>query len=410
MLIKVNDTFGIKVLMHDNWILSNSFDVPYLGPYIYKILILNNLKESTKKTHLRNIGYFYDFIEKNFNIHGDKIIFTTDVNFGFKCFQAFFMHLDNAFLDNEDKKYAIWVSATDYWEKISFLRQQHYNSKDLEKLKDSFNKIQELLSYLKNPKPKKTYKIRDIGQDSISILDHNLDPSSELNPFKNLKAKWTYYIAYLILSMVGVRRGEVLNLCLNDIKTGEFFDDKEKIFIRKDWINIVEHKDCYDTRYSKPNIKNNNSIRQIPITEELYQLIHIYIEGYRPKTTSPFLLISLQGKPLSPESLNKNFKKIYQSLPFNLKQKLVDMNKLKNLTPHNLRHTSATSDLKHLIELYPEEHCFQIMRIIYGWGEKSSMPQYYAKQGYLNKYQDRIDEFNTARIKDIKEVVDHEKN
>ena len=125
MLIKVNATSGINVLMHDNWILSNSFDVPYLGPYIYKILILNNLKESTKNSHLRNIGYFYDFIEQNFNIHGDEIIFTIDVNFSFKCFQAFFIHLENEFLDNEDKKYAIWVSTTDYWEKISFLRQQH---------------------------------------------------------------------------------------------------------------------------------------------------------------------------------------------------------------------------------------------------------------------------------------------
>ena len=93
--------------------------------FLFKILILNNLKESTKNSHLRNIGYFYDFIEQNFNIHGDEIIFTIDVNFSFKCFQAFFIHLENEFLDNEDKKYAIWVSTTDYWEKISFLRQQH---------------------------------------------------------------------------------------------------------------------------------------------------------------------------------------------------------------------------------------------------------------------------------------------
>ena len=144
----------------------------------------------------------------------------------------------------------------------------------MEKLKDSFNKIQELLSYLKKPKPNKTYKIRDLGQDSIFILDQNLVPSSELNPFKNIKVKWTYYIAYLILSMVGVWRGEVLNLCLNDIKTGKFFDNKNKKFIQKYWINIVEHEDQYDTRYSKPNLKNNNSIRQIPIIEELFNIIN----------------------------------------------------------------------------------------------------------------------------------------
>lgn len=410
MLSKMHDLIRFEKIDRNKWILTDSNEIPYLAPYIYQTMILARFKDSTKNKKLRCIDYFYDFINVTFGINGDVFIFKNDLQLTFKCFQAFFIHLENKYLDNYEKAYELWTINVTYWEKLEFLRLQHASKKDLSNLKEKFYKIQELLSYLKKPQPKKSLKIRDVGQELIAFLDENLIPGSSWNPFKNIHVQWTYYIAYLILSMTGVRRGELLNLTQNDIGTGTYFHTIERIYKRKNWINIIENNINNDTRYSTPSLKNKNAIRQIPINNELYDLIQIYIEGFRPKSNSPFLLISLYKIPLSAESLDKTFKKLSISLPSDQLGKLNKIHNLDSFTPHNLRHTAATSDLNHLMSENTEENSFHILRTIYGWNANSAMPKHYAVNSYKNKYEERIQTFNSDRIEKIKRIIGNEKN
>ncbi|MNN43204.1 hypothetical protein D3C81_1574290 [compost metagenome] len=108
--------------------------------------------------------------------------------------------------------------------------------------------------------------LRSLPASTVEVLYQILDPESKDNPFPRVQTRWRVYVAFILMLHQGLRRGEVLLLPADAIKSA--FD--EKLGRDRCWINVRENdyeSAAQDPRYSKPSIKTKNSIRQIPTSE-----------------------------------------------------------------------------------------------------------------------------------------------
>ncbi len=128
-----------------------------------------------------------------------------------------------------------------------------------------------------------------------------------------------------LLFHLGVRRGELLNLELQDIDTDR--KDEAMVFIRRSPDNPR------DKRIREPNAKTN--ARLLPVNEPLADLIDYYRENVRPKIegsgSNTFLFVStLTGREMSDSTATQIFETIRKKHP-ELPESLMH--------PHILRHT-----------------------------------------------------------------------
>lgn len=227
--------------------------------------------------------------------------------------------------------------------------------------------------------------VRSLPSNVIESLYQILDPESDSNPFHRAHMRWRVFIAFVLLLHQGLRRGELLLLPVDAVKSA--FD--HKCGQTKYWLNIRHHEydeGVIDTRYSKPSIKTHYSVRQIPVSEVTATLVQTFCENFRGRREHSFMFSAQTGGPLSTESLTKIFNTISRALPADVLKELDDRTGKKSITCHDLRHTSAVMRLNQLLDqgdAMPE--ALQKLRTFFGWSRESDMPSRYARAVFENR-------------------------
>lgn len=244
---------------------------------------------------------------------------------------------------------------------------------------------------LRIQKPRQPATLRSLPAEVINWLYVTLDPESPTNPFKREITRWRVFTAFIIMLHEGLRRGELLLLTVDAVKTE--FDKKAQC--DRHWINVQNLEvddsdagaDCtVDTRCNKPSIKTADSIRQIPVSRLTANVILTYTENYRGKADHPFLLNTQWQTPLSHESLTAYFKLVSEQMPKELRKLLFDKNNKTSIDPHDLRHTSAVVRLTQFVadgESMPV--ALQRLRAFFGWSVNSEMPLRYSRAVFENR-------------------------
>lgn len=125
-----------------------------------------------------------------------------------------------------------------------------------------------------------------------------------------------YYIACLLAGKVGLRRGEVLGLCWDDISA-------DSINVNKQW------KQNKDKSWSFGRLKTNNSYRSVPISNAIYRDLMDY------KKSCSTININNRVMPYKTyTSLSKILPRTFRELGY-------------DITFHELRHTYTTILIMH---------------------------------------------------------------
>jgi hypothetical protein len=109
------------------------------------------------------------------------------------------------------------------------------------------------------PRPE---RIRSIPADVLDLLYDMLEPGSRMNPFRSVRTQWRVYCSFIMLLHLGLRRGELLILPADVVKSGYSAAESRQ----RDWIFVRYNPYEDDFRYSKPSIKNATAVRPLPVT------------------------------------------------------------------------------------------------------------------------------------------------
>lgn len=134
------------------------------------------------------------------------------------------------------------------------------------------------------------------------------------------------YPLYLIMATYGLRSGEGLGIRYSDVElTG---------YNEKDDFGIIHIKQQVVTLYGKPTIstpKTESSIRDLPITKEIYDVLEPYFRNNGIKSKTDLLFPTESGGPIAYTCLRKYFNRTAKRAG------------LKHITLHSLRHMAATN-------------------------------------------------------------------
>ena len=345
---------------------------------IWTITSGSHLKSSTLRQKITYIEALYRYC---YSLMGygalDDALATLDFDRLLQALQGFFVYLRNSPLNETSGNR--WHSALGFVKDI--VEHQSRSSSVFER---NFGEVTRQLVYLESlynqlQVPRKTHQvsIRSLPANVVEALFSILTPGSSVNPFNNEKSQWRVYVIFNILLYQGLRRGELLLLPTDAIKTA--FD--RKLDSNRSWLNVTENPyETVEPRKNKPSIKNQQSYRQIPVNDRTRLLIQAYVENYRGKPQHSFLINSQFNKPLSHEALTKLFQKISHHLPASALKELEERTGKTTVTPHDLRHTCAVIILNQLLKLGNSmDEALAKMRIFFGWVSESDMPVRYAR-------------------------------
>lgn len=256
---------------------------------------------------------------------------------------------------------------TDYMKWLSTPRRRSLPPTSTERaaIKES---IEALENELKGLLPFKNGKKGDLdGREGIADeardrLFSVIDPNSPENPWKRTAARERNALIVRLLYHLGMRKGELLGVKISD------FD------WRKNTLRITRHPDDKeDPRRNAPQTKTR--ARTLALGAGLIKQVETYVLGARRSTETAqkhgYLLVALDGKPMSQSALDRLFKDLRKRVP-DLPQ---------DLTAHVLRHSwndnfSAIMDQRGVDARIEEKlRCEQM-----GWADGSQMAIRYTKR------------------------------
>ncbi|WP_282828860.1 tyrosine-type recombinase/integrase [Pelomonas sp. V22] len=215
----------------------------------------------------------------------------------------------------------------------------------------------------------------DLVLDELLAIAH---PESELNPFKDERVRWRNWLIVHLLLLGGLRRGESLLLQVDSLKHDVDRVTGQLIY----WLDVTT-TEYEDERATKPSIKTAESHRQIPVLSDLVAIYEHYVNEMRVSDGDvPFLLTSARSSALSAESVTKMFEQYTAALsPVAYARFYECTGGKRHISPHDLRHTSATARYALFMaqEDGSKELTLQRMRAFFGWSVTSKMPELYAK-------------------------------
>lgn len=216
-------------------------------------------------------------------------------------------------------------------------------------------------------------KNKVICKETIDLLFEVLRPCSDRNPFKDHGVQLRNELMFFVLRCHGMRRGELLNLRVDDV---DFF--KNEIVIRR----RADSK--LDPRRYQPLVKTRE--RTLPMSDELTEKIFNYIRTVRNRFSRskkhPYLFVShkkgpSQGMPLS----NSGFGCVVSTI-----QRVSE--ELRELHPHRLRHDwnyNFSISMDESEEGVSPEKEEQIRSYLMGWSEGSGTAATYNARHIVEK-------------------------
>lgn len=366
---------------------------PRFWANVWLIMSMGHLAESTQTGKLRYIEDLYQHADRILGPTGlDDALAAIDDGALADVLESWFVSIRNrarATRADELRWHAGLGFVTDV---LTWLSRSRIPDDRLRDMEARLHRLSTLYSQLHVRKSTQVETVRSLPASVVEALYELLDPESGRNPFKHARTRWRVYIGFVLMLHQGLRRGELLLLTADCLKSG--FDRKRQTL--RYWLNVQQNEyengeaaEPIDSRYSKPSIKTAHSIRQIPVSPLTAQLVQTYVENYRGRPSHPFLLSSYVGNPLATESLTKAFHEISNVLPDPVRQELSNRSGKDSVMPHDLRHTCAVVRLHQLLDSGdPMDEALQKMRTFFGWSTKSVMPSRYARAVFEDRLAD----------------------
>jgi len=202
-------------------------------------------------------------------------------------------------------QYARMTVAAAY---LEFLARRLYPSSE-----EAEKRITAMVVQIKANRPNQTKKTmggerdeKHLEESALEALEAKLKPGAEGNPFTGYPVQFRNALMFAILRTTGIRRGELLNLKVDDINFAASV------------LKIVRRPDSpHDGRRYQPVAKTRE--RQFPLDTELVNRIHEYVAQHRSKLPAAkrhgYLFVThkdgrYQGAPMS----NSAFSKFMESL------------------------------------------------------------------------------------------------
>ena len=152
-----------------------------------------------------------------------------------------------------------------------------------------------------------------------------------------------------------------------------------------------------DPRAERPSLKNEYSIRTIPVAASTAQGFQTYLENFRGRVNHSFYLSSARSLPLSLPGATKALERLTEALSPPARTQLFDATDATYIRAHALRHTCAVVRMKQLLGTgNTADQAMMHLRSYFGWSKASVMPLHYAKIALderLNEtWNDKLDE------------------
>lgn len=354
-----------------------------------------SLATSTLQKKLHAIDALYQSVEKQIGEDRlDQLI--SELNFTEieACVAGFFTQLSNEAVQGGNDITQRWSAAFSFLKStLDRLVQTSSEAHRIEEMHAFLLRLERLYSSLKPLKKRRPLTLRALPAVVIEDLYEIIEPNSPRNPFRTERARWRNFILVILLLHQGLRRGEALLLPSDAIKEGHDPDTGEIRY----WINITfSDASIADDRAEKPSIKTPASVRQIPVANELAQIINTFTSNWRGKQPHPFLISNAQGKPLSTRYVGVVFEKISQQFSPEARHALKDNMREPKINAHDLRHTCAVVRLTHFLDSGIQmDEAVERLRAFFGWAYASQMPRHYARAYFENRlaavWQDSFD-------------------
>jgi len=360
-------------------ILTDTQGLPRYWSTIWGTLITHDLEPSTEIKKLRYIDAFYTYCDETFyNGYLDNVLGAIDIPKIGNALEAYFIYLRNR-SDLTQSTEVHWQTCIAFVKLILMhLGKSNPNTVSIAAIESKLHHLDMLYGQLRITRSRKPDILRSLPADVVAGLYDVLGPDSESCPFHRERTRWNAFLAFIFMLHLGLRRGEVLLLTADSLKSA--YD--VKAVKNRHWLDVKKNSDAdlSDSRHNRPGIKTSNSIRQIPVSNQTAGLIQTYVDNYRGKPNHPFLFNSQWNRPLSHESLTDYFVKASAALPDSIKKSLIFRRSKNTISPHDLRHTCAVVLLNKLLgDGDSMEEALQKMRVFFGWSRNSDMPQKYAR-------------------------------
>lgn len=197
-----------------------------------------------------------------------------------------------------------------------------------------------------------------IDRESQALLLRVVTPNHPENPWTGEFIRARNQLIVNALLALGVRRGELLGLRVDDLKP----QMQEILILRRP-------DDASDPRLNEPNTKTRDRI--LPLSADLYRLMKAYLPLRHAivRGAHGFLLVANTGEPLSKSGLNRLF------------DELNKVPGLPKVEPHILRHTFCENlaDDLHLAGKGDVE-ILAYLRQQGGWSDTSNTSRRYTKR------------------------------
>jgi len=344
---------------------------PLLVPFIYTVSHLRNLAKSTVQSKLIGLKYLYTFYAERYSIDVDEFLINRKHQFILDKLNEFVYWLTYSETIIGLQTREIYLFAIRDYLIWSCIRYQVSH--------DFITSVNNLLNSHIRKYDSATKTSTSFTKGEFDLILKFSNPLENKNPFKS-KYRNRNFIIISLLQSTGIRLGELLNLKCSNIHD---FEGRHYIEI------IRDEDDLNDSRLRKPSIKNNQSLRTVSITQQLYLAINDYIicerrpirGGKKMKLQHGFLFTSDRGSPLSYSLIGTMLTNLKKSIKAN------GEHFQNNLTPHSFRYFFAETYLSNLIEVQglEIELAKDHLRAICGWSISSIMPNYYAKKYIAEK-------------------------
>jgi integrase len=359
-------------------LLMDSCGLPRYWATVWAQLALADLAELTRLGKLHAIERLYAYTDELFGDGAldDALASLDEARLG-SVLEGWFVSIRNQpRVTSSDQER--WRAGLDFVVTVTtWLAQGTRHAKRLARLDARWQRLNLLYGQLQIQRRRRTNILRALPAVVVEAMYTLLDPESDTNPFKGVRTRWRVFTAFVLMLHQGLRRGELLLLNANAIKSG--LDARQQR--RRYWLNVSEQgRVDTDSRYSRPGIKTADSIRQVPVSELTANLVQCYVDNYRGRPDHPYLLNAQTNTPLSTESLTKLFARVSMALPAAVLAELEDRTGKASVTPHDLRHTCAVVRLNQLLSQGDSmDEALQKMRTFFGWSRTSDMPTHYAR-------------------------------
>jgi integrase len=351
--------------------------IPRYWAVVWASFLPADLASATLSKKLSHLESFYQYSDDHLG-RGclDNALADFDIEALSTALEGYFLTLRNGNAitpTSEDKWQAAIQFVQDTAQRIT---RNYLEPGRLDELNGKFMRLEMLHAKLHVGRRKRSEQVRSLPSEVLEFLYDLLDPESRINPFQNDSSKWRVYVLFILLLHQGLRRGEVLVLPVDAVKSSFGRTLQHDRY----WMSVQYNEYEDDPRYSTPCIKNATSVRQIPVSKTIALLVQEFVSNYRGRTDHSFLLNSQKSVPLSPEAVSKVFRKVSASLPANLRRILHDHTGSESITAHSMRHTCSVVRLRQLLSDGVEmTDAMQRIRVFFGWSRQSEMPLRYAR-------------------------------